>query len=58
MRRLGFSVTWMIAFLGCLVTTLFAGSLGLAVPMLIVFPFAVVLGALVAAIGASFTANA
>lgn len=53
-----YSVTWIIAFLGCLVTSLFTGSLGLAAPMLIVFPFAVALGALVAAIGASFTANA
>ena len=57
MTPLGFLVTWLIAFLGCLATSLFTGSLGLAVPTLIVFPFAVGFGALVAAIGASFTAN-
>lgn len=51
------SVTWLVALLACLVTVVPTASLGLAVPLEIIIPLAMMFGALSSAIAASWAAN-
>ncbi|MGI8866524.1 MAG: hypothetical protein ACR2G1_07320 [Rubrobacteraceae bacterium] len=58
MKQLRFSAIWLAASLVCLATLVVVASLGLAVPVEIVLPLALMFGAMMSALAASWSANA